>query len=156
MNTKFSNAKPEWFGNNCQAMQVYDYIVECLHTIDDLVDKDKEIDSPEIIKTFLIAFAYLQSNPFYQSISPQIIPMWITTAQAYEASLTFEKTKDEHGLEIAHILRYLVGQIATYMSFICLGYDKAQEQVPAIWKQVVFERYEHYKQEHLKEQSNAR
>ena len=61
----------------------------------------------------------------------------------------FERAKDEHGIEIAHNLRYAAGYIISYMVHACVGYDKAQEFMPDVWKAVVFERFDDYHKEHL-------
>jgi hypothetical protein len=61
----------------------------------------------------------------------------------------FEKTKDAHGLEIAHTLRYAAGNIVAYMVHVCLGPEKAAEVLPEVWKAVVHERFDEYRKEHL-------
>jgi hypothetical protein len=37
----------------------------------------------------------------------------------------------------------------TLWSMLCVGYDKAQEFMPDVWKAVVFERFDDYRKEHL-------
>lgn len=143
--------KLEWFGGNEDALSVYRMFVTLLHLWDDLVDKDKPDNTTEsqINNAFLICLVYLQVNPFYRSIQDQIFPMWITVVSAYETANKFEKDKDEHGIEIAHTLRYAAGNIIAYMVYVCVGPEKAKEILPEVWKDVVFERYEDYKKEHL-------
>jgi hypothetical protein len=143
--------KLEWFGGNQDALNVYRMFVSLLHLWDDLVDKDKPENTTEsqINNAFLICLVYLQANPFYRSIQDQILPMWITVVSGYETANKFEKDKDEHGIEIAHTLRYAAGNILAYMVHVCVGPEKAKEILPELWKDVVFERYDDYKKEHL-------
>lgn len=146
---KNSCGKLEWFGGNADALQVYQAMVDLAHTWDDLVDKDKDVSQEDINRGFLICLVYLQTNPFYRQIQDQIIPMWVSVVSAYETANQFEKTKDEHGIEIAHTLRYAAGHIVSYMVHVCVGADKAKEIMPEVWKTMVPERFEDYRKEHL-------
>jgi hypothetical protein len=75
--------------------------------------------------------------------------MWITVVSAYETANFFEKNKDEHGVEIAHTLRYAAGNIIAYAVHVCVGSEKAKDILPEVWKAIVFERYDAYKTEVL-------
>jgi hypothetical protein len=92
---------------------------------------------------------FLPANPFYQSIQAQVLPMWLNVISAYETANHFERTKDEHGIEIAHTLRYAAGNIVAYAIYACVGPEKAKEYIPEMWKAVVFERFDDYRKEHL-------
>lgn len=144
-----SRAQLEWFGGNSDALAMYDMFVKLSHIWDDLVDKDKDVPGEATNTAFLIALVYLPANPFYRSIQSQIMPMWVTVVSAYEAANHFEKTKDAHGVEIAHTLRYAAGNIIAYAMNVCLGPDKARIYIPEMWKTVVAERFEDYQKEHL-------
>lgn len=141
--------KVEWFGGNEDALNMYRMLVDLAHIWDDLVDKDKDVHEAKINNAFLIALVYLPANPFYRHIQDQILPMWMTVISAYEVANKLERDKEEHGLEIAHGLRYAVGHIVAYMVQACVGYEKANELLPEVWKNVVFERYEDYRKEHV-------
>lgn len=145
----FQGGKLEWFGGNAEALAMYQMFVDLSHTWDDIIDKDKDLTSEQVNHAFLIALVYLPANPFYKSIQPQILPMWMAIVAAYEAANKFEKDKDPHGLEIAHTLRYAAGNIVAYAMLVCLGPEKAREYIPEMWKAVVFERYDDYRKEHL-------
>lgn len=146
---KKSHGKLEWFGGNEYALQVYQAFVHLSHTWDDLVDKDKDVSEADINRAFLICLVYLQANPFYRQIQDQIHPMWISVVSAYETANHFENTKDEHGIEIAHGLRYAAGNIVAYMVNVCVGAEKAKDIMPDVWKSIFYERYDDYKKEHL-------
>lgn len=141
--------KLEWFGGNQDALNMYRMFVTLLHTWDDLVDKDRPKTEQEINNAFLICLVYLQANPFYKSIQEQVLPMWLTVVSAYETANKFEKDKDEHGIEIGHTLRYAAGHIVSYAVHVCVGPEKAREYLPDVWKNVVHERFEEYRKEHL-------
>jgi hypothetical protein len=141
--------KLEWFGGNQDALNVYRMFVDLAHLWDDLVDKDKEATEDDINNAFLICLVYLPANPFYRSIQEQILPMWLTVVSAFQTANKFEQDKDEHGIEIAHNLRFAGGHIAAFMVQTCVGYEKAREVLPDIWKIIVNERYDEYRKEHL-------
>jgi len=147
MNCK--EGKLEWFGGNQDALNMFRMFVDLAHTWDDLVDKDKEASQFEINNAFLICLVYLQANPFYRSIQEQVMPMWLTVVSAYETANKFEQSKDQHGIEIAHGLRYASGHIIAYAVQVCVGPEKAREFLPEVWKGVVFERFDEYRKEHI-------
>ena len=141
--------KLEWFGGNQDALIMFRMFVDLAHTWDDLVDKDKEATEQAINNAFLICLVYLPLNPFYQTIQRDIMPMWISVVSAYQTANKFENSKDEHGVEIAHGLRYAAGNIIAYAVHVCVGPDKAAEYMPEVWKAIVVERFDEYRKEHL-------
>lgn len=141
----------EWFGGNEDALNLYRMLVDLVHTWDDLIDRDKDVSEREINNAFLIALVYMPSNPFYRFIQDQVIPMWTTILLSYETANKFEREKDERGIEIAHNLRYAAGHVVAYMVQICVGYDRAREIVPEVWKSIVDDRFDDYRKEHLGE-----
>jgi hypothetical protein len=145
-----SQGKLEWFGGNQDALNLYRMFVDLAHTWDDLVDRDKPVAQDDINNAFLICLAYMPANPFYQQIQQAVLPMWLTVVSAYQTANKFEQDKDEHGLEIAHTLRYAAGNIIAYAVHVCVGPEKAKEVLPEMWKAVVAERYADYKAEVLK------
>lgn len=144
-----NEGKLEWFGGNKDALSMFRMLVDLSHTWDDLVDKDEAVSEKDINNAFLICLVYLQANPFYKRIQEQILPMWVSVISAYETANKFERDKDEHGLEIAHGLRYAAGHIISYAVIVCVGAEKAKEFLPDIWKTIYFERYDAYRKEHL-------
>ena len=138
-----------WFGGNTDALAMYYLFEELLHTWDDLVDKDKPVSEDAINKAFLICLVYLPLNPFYQYIQAAILPMWITVVLSYQTANNYEKTKDLHGIELGHTLRYSAGNIIAYAVHVCIGYEKAKDVLPEMWKTIACERYDDYKNEVL-------
>lgn len=141
--------KLEWFGGNEEALAMYQMFVDLAHTWDDLIDKDKEVSENAINNAFSICLIYLPMNRFYQAIQYAVLPMWISVVSAYQTANHYEKTKDEHGIEIAHGLRYAVGNIIAYAVHVCVGPEKAAELMPEVWKHIMIERYDNYRKEHL-------
>lgn len=144
-----TQANPDWFGGNQDAINLFDMLIDLAHTWDDLVDKDKDVTEAKINNAFMICLVYLPMNPFYQLIQRDVMPMWITVVSAYQTANHYEKTKDAHGVEIAHTLRYAAGQIVAYAVHVCVGPEKAAEYLPDVWKALVIERFDDYRKEHI-------
>ena len=141
--------KLEWFGGNQDALNMYHAFVDLANVWDDLVDKDKPVSVEKINQAFLTCLVFLPANPFYRGIQDQILPMWLVVISAYETANFFETNKDEHGVEIAHGLRYAVGNIIAYAIHVCVGMEKAKEVLPDMWKTIFYERFDDYRKEHL-------
>jgi len=146
---KNTQGKLEWFGGRQDALDMFRLFADLAHIWDDIVDKDKDVNEEDINYAFLIALVYLPSNPFYKSIQTQIMPMWISVVHAFQTANFFEKNKDEHGIEIAHNLRYTAGNIISYAMHLCLTPEDCKKFVPEMWKCVVSERFDAYRKEHL-------
>ena len=144
-----TKANPDWFGGNQDAVSLFDMLIDLAHTWDDLVDKDKDVTEAKINNAFMICLVYLPLNPFYQLIQRDVMPLWITVVSAYQTANSYEKTKDEHGVEIAHGLRYAAGNIIAYAVHVCVGPEKAAEYMPDVWKALVIERFDDYRKEHI-------
>lgn len=143
------HGKLEWFGGNEDALAIYRMFIRLAHIWDDLVDKDKDVTEDEINEAFLICLVYMPVNPFYRQIQDVVIPMWITIVSAYKTANQFEKNKDAHGIEIAHNLRYAAGNIVAYMVHVCIGPIESAKYMPDIWKEIVAERFDDYRKEHI-------
>ena len=141
--------KLEWFGGNPDALNMYRALVTLSHAWDDLVDRDKVLPEADVNHAFLTCLVYLPANPFYRQIQDAVLPMWMMVVSAYETANTFERSKDPHGLEIAHSLRYAAGHIVAYAVTVCVGPEKAKEVLPEVWKAMFYERFDDYRKEHL-------
>ena len=144
-----SRGKLEWFGGNQDALNMYHAFVDLAHIWDDLVDQDNSVSADKINHAFLTCLVYLPANPFYRGIQDQILPMWLVVISAYETANFFEASKDPHGIEIAHGLRYAVGNIIAYAVHVCVGAEAAKEVLPDMWKTIFYERFDEYREEHL-------
>lgn len=149
MKPENSQGKIEWFNGNPAGLEIFRYLVELGHAWDDLIDLDKPLTERKTNRAFLICLVALPSNRVYQRIQAAVLPLWVSIVSAYETANAFERTKDAHGLEIGHTLRYAAGQIVALAMLDCHDdYEKANEHMPEMWKAVVFERLEPYRKEH--------
>lgn len=147
--TMVKQGRLEWFGGNEHALAMFEAFVFLAHTWDDLVDKDKDVPENQINEAFMTALAYLPANPFYRSIQDAIMPMWLVVVSSFETANHYEKSKDEHGIEISHGLRYAAGNILAYAVIVCVGQEQSRKYLPEMWKVIFHERFDEYRKEHL-------
>lgn len=144
-----TSLSPEWFNYNRDAIDITVKIARLLDISDNMIDKDKPVPDVEILEAFLICLYHLPLNPVYRALESHISPMWLPIISSYDTANYLEKTKDPHGIEIGHTLRYAVGHIFSYIIAHCVGIDKAREYIPQMWKIIVGDRFEEYRKEHL-------
>ena len=137
-----------WFAGNAEATALYMSLVEVAHTWDDLVDQDKPVTADRINNAFLLCLVAIPSNKVYQALFPQLQPLLLTAFTGYVVANKYEKDKDEHGIEIAHMLRYSVVQVVTFLIVHFNGVNKAVEILPAALKRMIPERFDDYRKEH--------
>lgn len=137
-----------WFGGNAEGLALYQMFIDLSHTWDDLIDGDN-VPKENINNAFKIALIYLPSNSVWRAIQNEVLPMFDMVVSAWEVANKFESEKDEHGIEIAHGLRYAAGHILAYALTYCVGRENAKLALPELWKDIYFERLDDYKSEHL-------
>lgn len=143
-----THGKLEWFGGNKTALAMYRLLVELAHIWDDMIDDPQNVSEERKCRALFIALVELPANTFYAQIQGQLLPFWVSVLSAYTTANHFEVTHDEHGLEIAHGLRYAAGHIVAYMVYICVGPQAARLVMPDVWKTMMPERLDDYRKEH--------
>lgn len=137
----------EWFGGNFKGVELFIRLCTMAHTYDDLIDGD-EVTKDRVHDLMYNALIDLPNNPLYRKYQPLITPLWELVFMAWKTANTFEERKENHGLEIAHGLRYSAGHIVALIMIGELGRDKALEYMPEMWKLVMYERIGNYIAEH--------
>ncbi|EGR3070233.1 hypothetical protein DMW20_11770 [Vibrio parahaemolyticus] len=119
--------------------------------LDDLIDKDKPITDDEIFKAFWECLIEIPKNPFYIAHSPTLIPMMQVFMMDYYDSVTLERANNlnmqnnDHGKNIAFVLRDSIGSIITHCAYLVGGYQHMIE-ISAQTRMVIFdESLEDYK-----------
>lgn len=141
--------KPEWFGGDFAGVDMVWLIVKMTHTWDDLIDKDKPVTEADINNMMRIALVCLPSNTVYQKIQGASPAIWSTVISSYAAANSYERSKDEKGIEIGHTLRYFAGSLISLAMEACVGFDEAAKYIPEMWKVIVYERLSEYREEHI-------
>lgn len=110
----------DWFCGDVKAYEFYQSLVDVSHIWDDLIDGDKPVSPDDVNRVMAQLWLTLPTNEFYQKHFSLLQPLVTVAVISYIASTKLEHTGDEHKVEIAHVLRYAVHQVAI-MAFALTG-----------------------------------
>ena len=99
---------------------------------DDLVDRDKPVGAGAINAAFYDALVGIPSNPFYRKHMDILLPVGAVACMNYEIANSFERAGGTQRLELAHVLRYSVADVATAVLLIIGGPDWVREYGPGL------------------------
>ncbi len=78
------------------------------------------------------------------------IPLVLVNRTIDAHSVTAVINDDEHGIELAHTLRYAVVQAVCYIIYLLHGFEEATKLYPVVFKGLCYERFDDYKAEIMK------
>ncbi|MCC7122263.1 MAG: hypothetical protein IT493_11965 [Gammaproteobacteria bacterium] len=113
------HADVKYFNGNVDAFRFVEMMSYLANFWDDLVDCDKSMPEERIHQMMWLALIDLPRNRFYQQHYAALSGLMASGAMEYMVAREFERTRDPHGLELAHNLRYGIGQVATYVAMMC-------------------------------------
>ena len=141
----------DMFGGDLYAAQLMQDLSYISHLWDDLIDKNNVRSDDEINSAFERALINVPSNPFFQKHFSALIPLMYTGIIGYMTANRMEQTKDAHSVEIAHGLRYAIGNVAAYAVSITNARPAAIDILSTAWKEWLPERFDAYRNEHAGE-----
>jgi hypothetical protein len=144
--TELQTDKKQWFAGNADAYDLYVRLVYVVHAWDDLVDQDKPTDVNAMVANL---FLYMPTNPFFRQHEVEMRSLFMVGMVSYMAANIMEKSKDEHKIELAHYLRYMIMNMVVYMITVLNGPDKASVILSEVSEIMVPERVNDYIKEHL-------
>lgn len=139
---------PLWFGGDVDAVRLLDDLGVVAHIWDDLIDKDKPVSDAMINLAFECALLHIPMNPVYRRHQDALAPLILTGIAGFHAATRMERSGDEHQIEIAHGLRYALGQVGTYLVSVLNPRDAADAYLPLVWQAMMPERFNDYHKEH--------
>jgi hypothetical protein len=144
--TEIQTNKNLWFAGNADAIDLYERLVYVVHAWDDLIDQDKPADVNEMVANL---FLYMPTNPFFRRYEVEMRSLFMVGMVSYMAANIMEKSKDEHKIELAHYLRYMIMNMVVFIISVINGPKKAAEILSEISEILVPERVNDYVKEHL-------
>jgi hypothetical protein len=112
---------------NADAVNMCEQIFHVSQVLDDLVDQDKPVTSPTIIKSYWIALIELPLNPFYRRHELTIRPLMAGALQDWTDSATLEREPDSHSKHLAFVLRDQLTSLVIQCANLVGGYDWMQK-----------------------------
>jgi hypothetical protein len=144
--TEIQTDKKQWFAGNADAHDLYVRLVYVVHAWDDLIDQDKPADVNTMVANL---FLYMPTNPFFRQHEVEMRSLFMVGMVSYMAANIMEKSKEEHKIELAHYLRYMIMNMVVYMITVLNGPDKASVILSEVSEIMVPERVNDYIKEHL-------
>lgn len=134
-----------WFAGDADALDLYQRLVFIAHAWDDLIDQDRPVNVNDLMINLMV---YLPSNPAYRRFQEELRALIIVGIVGYLAANKIESNPTEHGLEVAHYLRYAVMNVGVFLIAALNGIDKAAEILAVAAPVMIPERLAHYIGEH--------
>lgn len=114
-----------WLKGHLEACQFIEDCFQIFHTVDDLVDRDKPVETPDIINRFHRALVMLPRNGFYQQYFALLNPLVQQSITNWEIANRMEVSEAANSKEIAFILRSSYNDLITMCAEILGGHDWA-------------------------------
>jgi len=120
-------------GNDMDALAFLRGIASVMHTWDDLIDKDREIEDEEINAAFWFALVELPTNPFYAANAEMLRPIVVQSIVNWRAATAMERAatcEQYNDLKITFIIRSTYIDLVVMAACILGGPDWAAKVAP--------------------------
>lgn len=114
--------------------------------IDDLVDQDKPVSTDLIKKAFWDCLVEIPLNPFYQKHFTSLLPQIQIFFNDWLDSCELEK-RDDHGQNIAFVLRDSIGGIIIHCAYLIGGYPWMRKVSSDVRDHIFEDTLEQYKED---------
>lgn len=123
------------FKGNQAAVDLVLLISRVADVWDNLVDRDVEVPARVINEAFWLALIELPGNAFYRAYMDDLRPVMAAGILNWMAANEIESGyagTDHRALEIAHVIRYGIADVAIMAALLCGGRDWAAEVGPEL------------------------
>lgn len=102
-------------------------VFEWVHVFDDLIDRDKPVETEAAVLTHLKLFAVLAQNPFFQHFRADLLQALQTAALAFAASERLNNAPDIQDKLAAQVLKSQYQDVFFRVAFLVGGTKHAME-----------------------------
>lgn len=99
---------------------------------DNLIDKDAPVSNDDINDAFWLMAVEIPRNHFYRANIDDLIPVTATGIINWLAANQMERQSEKIALEIAHVIRYSIADVALLAAALCGGRKWAEEVGPEL------------------------
>lgn len=117
---------------NPNAKEYLQKIIYVTEIIDDLIDKDKEVNDETILKTFFILSCELYINPFFMANSNLLVSIHVSAYNAWMDANIWEKSGDELKKVYAHVIRSSICELCYMVAYLTGGYEYMRKVSPIV------------------------
>ena len=118
--------------NNESAATFCEALFRISQTLDDLIDKDRDLDDQIIISAFWKALIELPANPFYREHEPYLRPLMAASLQDWRDSVKLERSNSQHSQTIAFVLRDQLTSVVVQCAYLVGGESWMESVGPQI------------------------
>lgn len=112
-----------------------DYVLAISRVVDvwdNLIDKDVPVSDEQINSAFFALMVEIPSNEFFLACREKLLPLHVTGIANWLIANRMEKSDEIRSLEIAHVIRYSIADVAVMAAVLCGGYQWAEEIGPEL------------------------
>jgi hypothetical protein len=100
---------------------------------DNLIDKNVLVQDKDINDAFWLLAVEIPRNAFFRAFANDLLPVHATGITNWRMANTLEKrTGEARAIEIAHVIRYSIADVATMAALLCGGPEWAAEVGPEL------------------------
>lgn len=138
-----------------QAVHMVRAIAFVSHIWDDLIDGDQPVSKSQINEAFHAATVGLLSNPFVQRNAQAIWPVLEMGILNWHGANDLERLGTDHALQVAHVTRCAVGDVAVLAASLIHGHQKAASMAAELRMLVQQDSLEDYMADHRQGETHA-
>ena len=105
---------------NRDAVKLVNDIAYIVHVWDDLVDGDQPVPAATVSRAFERAMVGLHFNPFFRENAALLLPVMLNGIVQWHGANALEADGGAHALQVAHVTRCSIGDVAT-MCMVAIG-----------------------------------
>jgi len=122
------------FKGNQSAVDFVLMVARVVDVWDNLIDKDKPVTDKEINDAFWTLAIEMPANAFYRHFADDLRPVMATGIVNWMTANKMERSKEinHRAIEIAHVIRYSIADVALMAALLCGGHEWASEIGPEL------------------------
>ena len=120
------------FRGNQAAIDYVLLVAQVVDVWDNLIDKDVSVSDKDINKAFWNLAVEIPKNAFYRKHMAELTPVVSTGILNWLTANTMEQSDSGNALEIAHVIRYSIADVAILAALICGGPEWAEAVGPEL------------------------
>ncbi|MCX7161496.1 MAG: hypothetical protein NT083_00350 [Rhodocyclales bacterium] len=122
------------FKGNASAVEYVLAVAKVADCWDSLVDRDVPVPDTAINDAFWLLAVEIPRNPFFQAFANDLLPVTATGILNWLAANRMERDASlpHRAIEIAHVIRYSIADVALMAALLCGGREWAAEVGPEL------------------------
>lgn len=120
------------FRGNQAAVEYVLMVARVVDVWDNLVDRDVPVSDEAINTAFWLLAVEIPRNAFFQAFANDLLPVTATGILNWLAANKLERSREHRAIEIAHVIRYSIADVALLAALLCGGREWAEEVGPEL------------------------